>query len=158
MIPLERQAEREILAAVRQDMDSLFGDRQPTTAPEEERLAELVRVRVGRWQRARVNANLPVLPDPAAMEDAVMNWLVRLGPLEPLIRNPAHEEVLVDGPRGVAVIDRTSRTILKPDIYFDDDQEVRSWPSGPWRWLAGAWTRPRRWSTPACPTARGSTS
>ena len=86
MIPLERTAEREILTAVRKEMDSLFGQRDGPTAANEERLAELVRGEIARWQRARVNGNLPVLPDVAAMEKRVMNWLVGLGPLEPLMK------------------------------------------------------------------------
>jgi pilus assembly protein CpaF len=125
VIQLERAAEREILAAVRREMDSLFGQRDVPTAPDEERLAELVRVEIARWQRARVNSNLTVLPDVAAMEERVMNWLVRLGPLEPLIRNPAYEEIFVDSPREVGVIERTGRTVMLPDVYFDNDEEVR---------------------------------
>ena len=125
MIQLERAAEREILAAVRREMDSLFGQRDAPTAPDEERLAELVRVEIARWQRARVNSNLTVLPDVGAMEERVMNWLVRLGPLEPLIRNPAYEEIFVDSPREVGVIERTGRTVMLPDVYFDNDEEVR---------------------------------
>ncbi len=125
MIPLERTAEREILNAVRKEMDSLFGQRDGPTAANEERLAELVRVEIARWQRARVNGNLPVLPDVAAMEIRVMNWLVGLGPLEPLIRNPGYEEIFVDSPREVGVIERTGRTIMLPDVYFDSDEEVR---------------------------------
>ena len=125
MIPLERTAEREILSAVRKEMDSLFGQRDGATVPDEERLAELVRIEIARWQRARVNSNLPVLPDVAAMQERVMDWLVGLGPLEPLIRNPAYEEIFVDGPREVGVIDRTGRTVMLPDVYFDSDEEPR---------------------------------
>ena len=54
MIPLERAAEREILASVREEMDSLFGQRGAHLAPDEERLAELVRTAIARWQRSRV--------------------------------------------------------------------------------------------------------
>ena len=124
MIPLERTAEREILTAVRKEMDSLFGQRDGPTAANEERLAELVRVEIARWQRARVNGNLPVLPDVAAMEIRVMNWLVGLGPLEPLIRNPGYEEIFVDSPREVGVIERTGRTIMLPDVYFENDERA----------------------------------
>ncbi len=119
MIPLERTAEREILNAVRKEMDSLFGQRDGPTAANEERLAELVRIEIARWQRARVNGNLPVLPDVAAMEIRVMNWLVGLGPLEP----PMVDARLADGSRLNVVIPPVSQqhTVLtirtfRPDV------------------------------------------
>ena len=125
MSPLERQAVREILAEVRQEMDAIFGHSQAAAGMDESRLAELVHGVAGRWQRSRVNANLPLVPDLGGVEDQVMNWLVRMGPLEPLIRNPAYEEIFVDGPHEVGVIERTGRTVMLPDVYFDNDEEVR---------------------------------
>ena len=86
MSPLERQAVREILADVRQEMDAIFGHSQASTSMDQGRLTELVHDVAARWLRARANANLPLVPDPAHVEDEVMNWLVRMGPLEPLSR------------------------------------------------------------------------
>lgn len=125
MSPLERQAVREILGDVRQEMDAIFGDNQAATSMDEGRLAELVRDVAGRWLRARANANMPLVPDPAGVEEEVMNWLVRMGPLEPLICNPAYEEIFVDGPHEVGVVERTGRTLMLPDVYFDSDEDVR---------------------------------
>src|SRR5262249_22802817 len=88
--PLERQAVREVLAEVRQEMDAMLGQSQTSTSMDEGRLAEVVHDVAARWLRARANANLPLVPDPARVEEAVMNWLVRMGPLEPLICNPAY--------------------------------------------------------------------
>jgi hypothetical protein len=45
--------------------------------------------------------------------------------LEPLIRNPAYEEIFVDGPHEVGVVERTGRTVMLPDVCFDSDEEVR---------------------------------
>ena len=70
-------------------------------------------------------SDMPLLPDPARVEDEVMNWLVRMGPLEPLICNPAYEEIFVDGPHEVGVVERTGRIVMLPDVYFDSDEEVR---------------------------------
>jgi pilus assembly protein CpaF len=125
MSPLERQAVREILAEVRQEMDEIFGHSQASRSMDEGRLADLVHEVAARWLRARANANLPLLPDPALVEEEAMNWLVRMGPLEPLIRNPAYEEIFVDGPHEVGVVERTGRTVMLPDVYFDSDEEVR---------------------------------
>jgi pilus assembly protein CpaF len=125
MSHLQRQAVREILTDVRQQMETLFGHGQSSASMDETRLAELVHNSAGRWQRARVNANEPLVPDLTLVEDEVMNWLVRMGPLEPLICNPAYEEIFVDGPREVGVVERTGRVIMRPDIYFDSDEEVR---------------------------------
>src|SRR5690348_9543138 len=105
MNPLERQAVREILVEVRQEMDAMFGHSQASASMDEAHLAELVHDAAARWLRSRANANLELVPDPARVEDEVMNWLVRMGPLEPLIRNPAYEEIFVDGPREVGVVE-----------------------------------------------------
>jgi pilus assembly protein CpaF len=125
MSPLERQAVREVLAEVRREMDAMFGHTQASSSMDESRLAELVHDAGARWLRSRANANLALVPDPARVEDEVMNWLVRMGPLEPLIRNPAYEEIFVDGPHEVGVVERTGRIVMLPDVYFDSDEDVR---------------------------------
>ena len=125
MSPLERQAVREILAEVRHEMDAMFGHSQASTSMDEARLAEMVHDAAARWLRSRANANLALVPDPARVEDEAMNWLVRMGPLEPLIRNPAYEEIFVDGPHEVGVVERTGQTVMLPDVYFDSDEDVR---------------------------------
>jgi len=121
MSPLERLAVREILGEVRQEMDAIFGHTQAATRMDEGRLAELVRAVTARWLRARANANMPLVPDPAGVEEEVINWLVRMGPLEPLICNQAYEEIFVDGPHEGGVVARTGRTVMLPDVYFDSD-------------------------------------
>ena len=125
MSPLEREAVREILAEVRHEMDAMFGQGQASAGMDEARLAQLVHDAAARWLRSRANANLPLVPDPASVEDEVMNWLVRMGPLEPLIRNPAYEEIFVDGPHEVGVIERSGRVVMLPDVFFDSDEDVR---------------------------------
>jgi Flp pilus assembly CpaF family ATPase len=152
MSPLERVAVREILAEVRQEMDAIFGHSQTSTSMDESRLAELVHDVAARWLRARANANLPLVPDPARVEEEVMNWLVRMGPLEPLICNPAYEEIFVDGPREVGVVERTGRTVMLPDVYFDCDEDVREITKRRSRRSTDASTSPRRWPMRACGT------
>ena len=83
-----------------------------------------------------------------------MNWLVRLGPLEPLIRNPAYEEIFVDSPREVGVIERTGRTVMLPESISRTTRRCASWPSVRWPRSAGVSTRHRPWSTPALRMAR----
>ena len=73
MSPLERQAVREILGEVRQEMDAILGHRQASSSMDEGRLAELVHEVAGRWLRARANANMPLIPDPVGVEEEVMN-------------------------------------------------------------------------------------
>jgi pilus assembly protein CpaF len=125
MSPLERQGVREILAEARKEMEVVFGHNEAASVMDEPRLADLVhRVATG-WQRSRVNSNLPLVPDLGGVEEEVMNWLIRMGPLEPLIRNPDYEEIFVDGPREVGVIERSGRTVMRPDVYFESDDEVR---------------------------------
>src|SRR4051812_43950169 len=107
MSPLERQAVREILAEVRTELAAIFGQGHTPDLADETWLIDKVDEVAARWQRARVNANLPLILDLGGVCTQVMDWLVRMGPLEPLIRNPDYEEIFVDGPREVGVIERT---------------------------------------------------
>jgi hypothetical protein len=69
-----------------------------------------------------------------------------------LICNPAYEEIFVDGPREVGVVERTGRTVMLPDVYFDCDEDVREITKRRSRRSTDASTSPRRWPMRACGT------
>src|SRR5204863_9228881 len=50
--------------------------------------------------------------------------LLRLGILQPLIDDSSVEELIINGPNRIFVI-RDGRKQLVPDLYFDDDAELR---------------------------------
>jgi pilus assembly protein CpaF len=122
--PHERDAEATILADVRADMERVFGAPASGPAPQEQRVAELVADRIERYQRVQVNANQPILPDPEASQERILDSLLRLGPLEPLMRDPHVEEIIINAPADVGVI-RRGQMVLLPDVVFRDDAEVR---------------------------------
>jgi pilus assembly protein CpaF len=93
--------------------------------------------------------------DRAEIAARIVRDSVGFGPLEILLADPLVEEVMVNGPDRVFV-ERAGRIEATP-IGFADEEELRNAMSGSWRRSVGASTSSARWSTPASPTARGST-
>ncbi len=124
MMTPETEARREIVAAVRLELTRLFGELQAAFVLPPERVREVANEQVAIYQRRQVNSNQPVLDDPTAMEEAVLSDLVGLGVLDPLLRDPNTEEIIINGPKEVGVIVR-GRLVLRPDIAFENDDEVK---------------------------------
>ncbi len=151
----DRATERELRQAIRVEVDRLLADRQ-LLAPgpqEEEQIRALIRDRVASYQREHAEMNQPLLSDANGVAERIFNDLLRLGLLEPLMRDDRIEEVTCNGPGRVFVV-QDGRKRLVDDLFFDEDEDLRALVKrliGP---LASAWTSPRPWSTPPCPTAR----
>ena len=127
----EREAERALRDAVRAALDGRV--RQGTLeeamllrpGPEEEaEVRKEIRRVIADHQRAARTAGGVVLPDEAATEGRLVDSLLKLGILQPLLDDGSIEEIEVNGPSRVFVV-RDGRTELVPDLYFDDDEELR---------------------------------
>ena len=79
-----------------------------------------------------------------------------LGPLEPLLADPAVDEVMVNGP-GTVWVERGGRIEATGGRASRAPPSCATRSSGSSRRSGAAWTRPSRSSTRACPTARAST-
>src|SRR5262249_2993129 len=125
--PTERAAERSLREEVRAAVSWLLGERQlPAPAPDdEERIRALIRERIAAHQRRAAPTNAPLLADPEATERRLFDGLLRLGILQPYVEDAAVEEIICNGPNRVFVI-RDGQKRLVPDLYFDDDEELRS--------------------------------
>ncbi|HEV8636469.1 MAG TPA: ATPase, T2SS/T4P/T4SS family, partial [Chloroflexota bacterium] len=122
---LDRAAERVLRETVREKVGRLLDERQLLTPrPDDEaRIRALIHEEVEAHQRRVVATNQPLLADPAGVERRIFDGLLRLGPLQPLMDDPAVEEVIVNGPRVFCV--RGGRKELVADVYFEDDEELR---------------------------------
>jgi pilus assembly protein CpaF len=104
-----------------------MGERQLLTpGPEdEERIRALIREQVAAYQRRAATTNAPLLADPEAVERRLFDGLLRLGILQPFMDSPGVEEIIVNGPNRIFVIE-DGRKRLVPDLMFDDDEELRA--------------------------------
>ncbi len=123
----DRAAERTLREEVRAAVSRLLGERQLLTpGPEdEERIRALIREQVAAYQRRAATTNAPLLADPEAVERRLFDGLLRLGILQPFMDSPVVEEIIVNGPNRIFVIE-DGRKRLVPDLMFDDDEELRA--------------------------------
>lgn len=118
--------ERALRQEIRAEVGRLLGERQlfvPDPA-DEARIRALIHEKVAAHQRRAFTTGELVLRDPDAVEARLFDGLLRLGILQPLMDDPEIEEILVNGPGRVFVI-RDGHKELVPDLFFDDDDELR---------------------------------
>ena len=123
---VERAAERGLREEVRAAVSRLLGERQ-LLAPgpeDEERIRALIREHVAAYQRRAATTNAPLLTDPEGVERRLFDGLLRLGILQPFMDAPTVEEIICNGPNRIFVIEGGRKRLL-PDLYFDDDEELR---------------------------------
>ena len=119
----ERALREEVGAAVGRMLDErglLVPDRE-----DEERIRALIGERVAAHQRWAAATNAPLLVDPEGAQRRLFDGLLRLGILQPLIEASEVEEIICNGPNRIFVIERGRKRLL-PDLYFDDDEELRT--------------------------------
>ncbi|MCC7368819.1 MAG: CpaF family protein [Chloroflexi bacterium] len=127
----EREAERALRDAVRAALDgrvrqgTLDEGRMLRPGPEEEaEVRKEIRRLIAEHQRVARTSGGVVLADEAATEARLVDALLKLGILQPLLDDGSIEEIEVNGPSRVFVV-RDGRTELLPELYFDDDEELR---------------------------------
>jgi len=123
---VERAAERGLREEVRAAVSRLLDERQ-LLAPgpeDEERIRALIREHVAAYQRRAATTNAPLLTDPEGVERRLFDGLLRLGILQPFMDAPTVEEIICNGPNRIFVIEGGRKRLL-PDLYFDDDEELR---------------------------------
>ena len=123
---VDRAGERALRLEIRTDISQLLGERHLMTPDheDEERIRQLIRDRVEAYQRRAVALNAPLLDDPDAVTQRLFDGLLRMGILEPFMQDPTIEELLVNSPGRVFVFQYGQKRLV-PDLFFDDDAEVR---------------------------------
>jgi len=123
----DRTGERSLREEIRTAVSQLLSERQLLIPgpDDEERIRSLIREQVTAHQRRAASTNAPLLADPDAVERRLFDGLLRLGVLQPLMDDPAVEEIIVNGPNRVFVI-VDGRKHLVLDLMFDDDEELQA--------------------------------
>lgn len=122
----DRTAERLLRGEIQEAVSRLLGEQEllsPGPA-DEARIRALIRERVTAYQRRAAATNEPLLSDPDGVERRLFDRLLRLGVLQPLIEAAGIEEIICNGPNRIFVIE-DGRKRLVPDLYFEDDVELR---------------------------------
>ncbi len=122
----DRSAERALRQEIHEAVSRLLGERE-LVAPgpdDEERIRVLIDDRISAYQRRAVSTNAPLVVDPDGVKRRLFDGLLRLGILQPLMERSSVEEIICNGPSRVFVIEG-GRKRLVPDLYFDDDEELR---------------------------------
>lgn len=100
------------------------GGQHTVAVADEERIVGFCRAVVEEEVRRGRNNGAPPIEDPEALIVGLRDWQLGLGPLEPLLRDPAVTEIMVNGP-GRVVVERHGQTAYTP-IRFHDDDELRA--------------------------------
>lgn len=106
--PLER--ERSIRRDVRDELRRVIGI-EALTEPgpaEIEQVKRVIADRIEAANRQAAAAGEPPLSDSDALARRIFDDILGLGPLQPLLDDPAVEEIIVNGPNRVFAIDRKS--------------------------------------------------
>lgn len=122
----DRAIERALRAEIHAEVSRLLGEQQllvPGPA-NEARIRTLIHERVAAQQRRAAATNATLLSDPEGIERRIFDGLLRLGILQPFMDAPTVEEVLVNGPSRIFLIE-DGRKRLVPDAFFDDDEDLR---------------------------------
>jgi pilus assembly protein CpaF len=125
--PGDRAAERALREEVRQAVGALLDERR-LLAPrpeDEQRIRSEIRARIAAHQRRAAAVNEPQIEDSEGLERRLFDAILRLGVIQPLMDDPAVEEVIVNSPTRVFAI-RHGRKRWLPDVAFEDDDEVRA--------------------------------
>jgi len=123
----DRLTERSLRDKIRKEVDRLLAERELLVPgrDEEDRIRALIHEQVAASQRRAAETNEPLLSDPEGVEVRLFNDLLRLGLLQPLMEDPTIEEILVNGPGRVFVI-QDGRKRLIDDLFFDEDEDLRA--------------------------------
>ena len=116
-----RAVERALREEVRREVGALLDERQVLVPDrqDEDRIRALIAEHIGAYQRRAAGTNSPPLPDPAGVARRLFDDLLRLGPLQPLMDDPAVEEIIINGPTRVFTI-REGRKDLVQGLLLDE--------------------------------------
>ena len=121
----DRAIERRLRDEARAEVSRLLGERE-LLAPgpaEEARIRVLIAERITAYQRRAATTNAPLLHDPEAVGGRLFDAILGLGILQPYMDNREIEELIVNGPSRIFIIEGGRKRLL-PDVYFDSDEEV----------------------------------
>ncbi len=121
---VDGQRERVVRDEVRGELRRVM-DVEALTEPgpaEVERVRSVIADRVDAAGRRAIAAGEPPLVDAAGLARRILDDILGLGPLQPLLDDPAVEEIIVNGPHRVFAIEAAGKRLT--DVLFEDDDEL----------------------------------
>ena len=118
------ERERALRDGVREELGrALDPEALLRPGPEERREAErLVRERIAAENRRQAALGAPPLAEPERLTRRILDELLGLGPLQPLLDDPAVEEIIVNGPERVFAISSGEKRLS--EVVFESDEEL----------------------------------
>jgi pilus assembly protein CpaF len=119
-----RERERALREEVREELRRVMAvDALAEPGPAEvERVRRIVVERIDGFNRRALAAGEPPLTDTQGLAQRILDDILGLGPLQPLLDDPAVEEIIVNGPHRVFTIESGCKRLA--DIFFEDDGEL----------------------------------
>jgi pilus assembly protein CpaF len=120
--PLTR--ERVIRREVREELRRVI-DIEALTQPgpaELEQVKRIIADRIEAANRQAATAGEQPLADAGVLAQRIFDDILGLGPLQPLLDDPAVEEIIVNGPNRVFAIEASGKRLT--DVLFEDDDEL----------------------------------
>jgi pilus assembly protein CpaF len=121
----DRLIERRLREALRTEVGDLLRDRQLLWpgAAEREQIRLLIGDRVAAHQRRAANTNTPLHSDPFGAERRLFDALLGLGTLQPLMDDPAVEEIICNGHERIFVVEAGRKRRVEGTL-FESDEEL----------------------------------
>jgi pilus assembly protein CpaF len=119
------RAERDLRRVVRDALGVLL-EQHPNSSGAEQasNIRAMIRQEIAEYQRRAATMNEPLLADPAATEQRLIDELLGLGPIEDLMRDRDVESIFINAPTRVYAV-RRGHIERMPYVRFDDDAQVR---------------------------------
>ncbi len=119
-----RERERLLREEVREELRRVLDiDALAEPGPAEvERVRRVIGGRIDALNRRAASVGEPTLADPEGLAQRILDEILGLGPLQPLLDDPAVEEIIVNGPHRVFAIEGGQKRLT--DVLFEDDEEL----------------------------------
>jgi pilus assembly protein CpaF len=119
-----RDRERALREEVREELRRVMAiDALAEPGPGEvERVRRIIAERIDGFNRRALAAGEPPLTDTQGLAQRILDDILGLGPLQPLLDDPAVEEIIVNGPHRVFTIESGCKRLA--DVFFEDDGEL----------------------------------
>jgi pilus assembly protein CpaF len=119
------QAERELRRVVRDALGVLLEQHPKSSGAEQAtNIQAMIHEEIAEYQRRAATMNEPLLVDPAATEQRLVDELLGLGPIEGLMRDRDVESIFINAPTRIYVV-RGGHVVRMPQVRFEDDVQVR---------------------------------
>jgi pilus assembly protein CpaF len=124
VMALVQERERTLREEVREELRRVM-DTEALAEPgpaEVERVRRVIAARIEAFNRRAAAVGEPLVAEPGGLTQRILDDILGLGSLQPLLDNPTVEEIIVNGPHRVFIIEAGRKHLT--DIFFEDDADL----------------------------------